>query len=83
MNATVQSDPAAEPANRGSAGTGEEFLDDLRTLANRAEAGSGNAMARRLLTAEELAPLTRLSDVRSVLALAQTSGLIALAFIGG
>ena len=43
---------------------GEEFRDDLRPL-GVAAAGSGNAAARRLLSAEELAPLTRLDDWRS------------------
>jgi fatty acid desaturase len=41
--------------------------------------GSGNTQARRLLTAQELAPLTRLSTGRSLAAIAQTFGLIALA----
>lgn len=46
--------------------TGEEFRDDLRAP------GSRNAQARRLLSTEELAPLTALSDGRSLLAVAQT-----------
>ena len=53
---------------------GEEFRDDLRPL--RARAGSGNAAARRILSAAELAPLTRLDDARSLLAIAQTAGII-------
>jgi fatty acid desaturase len=52
---------------------GEEFRDDLRGP------GSRNAQARALLTPAELAPLTRLSTVRSALAVAQTAGLIAAA----
>ncbi|MGZ5266063.1 MAG: fatty acid desaturase family protein [Caldimonas sp.] len=61
--------------------TGEEFRDDLRPLGARA--GSGNAAARRILSAEELAPLTRLDDARSAAAVAQTFGLIALAVAFG
>jgi fatty acid desaturase len=52
---------------------GEEFRDDLRGP------GSRTAQARALLTAAELAPLTRLSGFRSVLAIAQTSALLAAA----
>lgn len=52
---------------------GEEFREDLR------RPGARNAQARRLLTAEELAPLTRLSTPRSLLAVAQTLGLLACA----
>ncbi len=48
------------------AARGEEFRDDLRAP------GSRNTEARRLLTAAELAPLTQLSDARSLLAVAQT-----------
>ncbi len=51
---------------------GEEFRDDLRAP------GWANAQARRVLSADELAPLTRLSAVRSVLAIGQTAALIAL-----
>lgn len=57
---------------------GEEFREDLRPLARRA-AGSGNAAARRILDAEELAPLTRLDDARSLAAVLQTAGTIAAA----
>ena len=57
--------------------SGEEFRDDLRPLAEP-RAGSGNAAARRILGADELAPLTRLSDVRSAASVLQTAGLIAL-----
>ena len=53
--------------------TGEEFRDDLRSP------GSRNAQARRLLSAAELLPLTRLSTPKSLLAVGQTLGLIALA----
>ena len=63
---------------------GEEFRDDLRPLgAQAAAAGSGNAAARRLLTAEELAPLTRLDDVRSAAAVVQTFAIIAAAIAFG
>ena len=51
--------------------SGEEFREDLRSP------GSRNAQARRLLSPEELAPLTRLSTPRSLLALAQTFALLA------
>ncbi|HYD75566.1 fatty acid desaturase family protein [Ramlibacter sp.] len=51
---------------------GEEFREDLRP-------GARNAQARRLLTPQELAPLTRLSSWRSALSIAHTFGLIALA----
>jgi fatty acid desaturase len=60
--------------------TGSEFRDDGRAIAI-AIAGSGNAAARRWLSAEELAPLTQLSAARSLLAIAQTVSLLAL-FIG-
>ena len=53
--------------------TGEEFRDDLRSP------GSRNAQARRLLSAAELLPLTQLSMSKSLLAIGQTLGLIALA----
>src|SRR5690606_3379540 len=56
---------------------GEEFRADHRAP------GSGNAQARRLLSADELAPLTRLSSARSLLALSQTLGLIAAALALG
>jgi fatty acid desaturase len=52
---------------------GEEFREDLRAP------GARNAQARRLLTPAELAPLTRLSTPRSLLAIAQTFGWIAAA----
>lgn len=56
---------------------GEEFRDDLRPLA--AAAGSGNAQARRVLSAAELAPLTELNDWRSLASLALTLGITAAA----
>jgi fatty acid desaturase len=52
---------------------GAEFRDDKRLP------GTGNAAARRLLTPAELAPLTHLSAARSLLAIAQSVGLIAAA----
>jgi fatty acid desaturase len=67
---------------------GEEFRDDLRPLHAIAEpaatqksqrAGAGNAQARRALSAQELAPLTQLSTLRSLLAIGQTLGLITAA----
>jgi fatty acid desaturase len=57
---------------------GEEFRADLRPLA-RASAGSGNAAARRVLSAAELAPLTELSDLRSLAAIGQTAIVIGAA----
>lgn len=53
------------------AGAGEEFRADLRAP------GARNAQARRLLTAAELEPLTRLSAWRSLASIARTFGLIA------
>jgi fatty acid desaturase len=61
---------------------GEEFLTDLRPLAKSA-VGSGNVSARRILSAAELAPLTELSDGRSLAAVAQTVGVIAVAIAFG
>jgi fatty acid desaturase len=61
---------------------GEEFRADLRPLAKSA-AGSGNASARRILSAAELAPLVELSDWRSLAAVAQTAGVIAIAIAFG
>jgi fatty acid desaturase len=54
---------------------GEEFRQDLRAP------GARKVEARRLLSAAELAPLTRLSTPRSLLAIAQTFGLIAAAIV--
>ena len=68
---------------------GEEFLDDLRPLGDAASAatvraaGSGNAAARRVLSAAELAPLTTLNDLRSLAAALLTFGLIAAAMVFG
>ena len=63
---------------------GEEFRDDLRPVgAQAAAAGSGNAAARRLLTAEELAPLTCLDDPRSAGAVLLTFTIIAAAIAFG
>ena len=59
---------------------GEEFRDDLREIK---QVGSGNAAARKILTSAELAPLTQLSNARSMLAVLQTLGLIALGALGG
>ena len=65
---------------------GEEFRDDLRPLhggaaegASAPRAGSGNAAARRVLSADELAPLTKLNNARSALAVLQTAAVIAAA----
>ena len=66
----------------GEARVGEEFRDDLRPLGRR-EAGSGNAAARRVLAAPELAPLTRLDDGRSLRAVLLTFGVIAAAIAFG
>ena len=57
--------------------SGEAFRDDHRAP------GARNAQARRLLSPDELAPLTRLSGWRSLRALGQTLGLIALALWWG
>lgn len=54
---------------------GEEFRNDLRPL----PAGHGNAAARRVLSGDELAPLTRLSNARSLAAVAVTVGVTAAA----
>ena len=52
---------------------GEEFRDDLRAP------GARNAQARKALSAQELQPFTQLDDVRSLLAMAQTGVLLAVA----
>jgi len=63
---------------------GEEFREDLRPIAaHRDRPGAGNDAARRVLSAAELAPLTQLHDGRSLLAVAQTIGVIALAIAFG
>ena len=61
-----------------TATAGEEFRDDMRPI-SQASAGSGNAEARRVLNAAELAPLTQLSNLRSALALMQTLLIISAA----
>jgi fatty acid desaturase len=61
----------------GDAVRGEEFRDDARLP------GSGNAQARRVLSPQELAPLTTLDDTRGLLALAQTAALIGAAVAFG
>jgi fatty acid desaturase len=61
---------------------GEEFRDDLRPLhapTSSSAVGSGNAQARRVLSAAELAPLTKLNNFRSALAVLQTLAIIASA----
>lgn len=63
-------------------GQGEEFRTDLRPRA-MSVAGAGNASARRLLSAAELAPLTELSDPLSLAAIARTAAVIALAIAFG
>jgi fatty acid desaturase len=64
---------------------GEEFRDDLRPLAASPapRAGVGKADARRVLAPAELAPLTELSDLRSLIALSLTVGITALAIAFG
>jgi len=57
--------------------SGEDFREDMRLP------GSGNAAARRVLSAAELAPLTTLDDARSLRAVAQTFGFIAAAIALG
>ncbi len=70
--------PSSLPA-RGRAGVGaparqgEDFRSDLRVP------GSANAQARRILSPQELAPLTQLSTPKSLLAISQTAALIAAA----
>ena len=63
--------------NESASKHGEEFRDDTRAP------GSGNAAARRMLSAADLAPLTALHDGRSMLAVASTLGLIAVAIAFG
>ena len=67
---------------QGGERRGEEFRADLRPL-GRAAAGTGNASARRVLSPAELAPLTELSDLRSLAAIAQTVLVIAAAIAFG
>ncbi|MBA3253519.1 MAG: hypothetical protein H0T67_04565, partial [Burkholderiaceae bacterium] len=64
-------------ANSATEARGEEFRNDLRgTAASQVPAGAGHV--RRLLPAETLTDLTRLSAWRSTLAIATTLGTIAL-----
>src|SRR5690349_8906425 len=68
-------------------GAGEEFREDLRPIEPprtavarvAGAAGSGNAAARRILNADEIASLTRLNDWRSLGAVLTTFGSIGLA----
>ena len=74
---------------------GEEFRDDLRSIGESVstlvhpgqdavqKAGSGNAAARKILSTAEIAPLTTLSNTRSMLAVAYTLVLIFLGFAWG
>jgi fatty acid desaturase len=65
---------------------GEEFRDDLRVRAPKADsanAGSANAVARKILSPQELAPLTTLSNTRSLLSIMQTLLIIAAAIAVG
>lgn len=82
---TATGDTSANaPDTTGPARQGEEFRNDLRPLTGGAQAaGSRNAEARRLLSAQELAPLTRLSSARSLLAIAQTAGILGAAIAAG
>src|SRR4051812_38557276 len=66
-----------------AAARGEEFRNDLRPLARAPRDGVGKAAARRILTAAELAPLTELSDLRSLSAVSLTVGITALAMTFG
>jgi fatty acid desaturase len=63
--------------NGAASARGEEFRDDHRAP------GSGNAAARRVLTAAELAPLTTLHDGQSMAAMALTLVTIAVAVGSG
>ena len=88
---------ASDHANALAAAKGEEFRDDLRAICQisqdtsstakatsaAAQVGSGNAAARKILLPAELAPFTQLSNARSMLAVLQTLGLIALGIAGG
>lgn len=75
----------SEVAHSGlSTRTGEAFHNDLRPLPTEAPAaGSRNTEARRLLTAQELAPLTQLSNARSLWAIGQTAVVIGAAIAAG
>jgi fatty acid desaturase len=66
---------------------GEEFRDDLRPLASAPtparRPGAGNAEVRRMISPDELAPLTELHDGRSLVAIGLTFGVIAAAIAFG
>jgi len=66
---------------------GEEFREDLRPLASvaakAARPGAATASARRMISPEELAPLTELHDGRSLVAVGLTAGVIAAAVAFG
>ena len=64
---------------------GEEFRDDLRPLAGAPEsrAAVGKSGARKVLTPAELAPLTELSDLRSLVSLGLTTAITGLAVAFG
>jgi fatty acid desaturase len=59
-------------------GRGEEFRDDLRGVTGRTDTARA---ARRLLAAEELAPLTRLDDWRSLASMTVTALWISAALV--
>ena len=59
---------------------GEEFRDDLRPAG---KVGARNAAARRILSAEELAPLTKLDNPRAALAVLTSFGVIGAALALG
>lgn len=67
--------PAAPPSS------GEEFRDDLRPASAAAAVPRPGSSSRRLLSAEELRPLTELSDARSLLAIALTFAIIGFAVL--
>ncbi len=73
---TTRTTPTLGQDSPDAARQGEEFRNDLRPLS---AIGSRNAEARRLLSTQELAPLTQLSSVRSLLAIGQTVGVISAA----
>lgn len=77
---TTRTTPTLGQDAPDTARQGEEFRNDLRPLHTGLSAvGSRNAEARRLLNAQELAPLTQLSSARSLLAIGQTVGVISAA----
>jgi fatty acid desaturase len=67
-----------EGRGEGEALRGQEFREDLRPVSPAPSLpGSANTTARRWLSADELAPLTRLSNSRSLLALSLTVAWVA------